>query len=268
MTDTEDSKELSNAQVNTQADVSKDAGAQSSESVKKARHKGIYLLPNMFTTAALFSGFYAVVASMNGHFEKAAIAIFVAMILDGLDGRVARMTNTQSEFGAQYDSLSDMLAFGMAPALVSFTWSLQSLGQAGWVASFIYVACAALRLARFNTQIDVVDKKYFIGLASPAAAAIVAGMIWVCAESGIEGEDISWLAALITGGAGVLMVSNIKYNSFKDFDLKNKVPFVALISLVLVIAFVSIDPARVLWVGFMLYALSGPAMYLKRRREG
>ncbi|GAA3942018.1 CDP-diacylglycerol--serine O-phosphatidyltransferase [Litoribacillus peritrichatus] len=235
--------------------------------VKKAKHKGFYLLPNMFTTAALFSGFYAVVASMNGHFEKAAIAIFVAMILDGLDGRVARLTNTQSEFGAQYDSLSDMVAFGMAPALVSFTWALQSLGQIGWVASFIYVACAALRLARFNTQIDIVDKKYFIGLASPAAAAIVAGMVWAYSEVGVNGSDISWFAALVVAGSGILMVSNVKYTSFKDIDLKNKVPFIALISMVLVIALVSIDPARVLWIGFMVYAASGPVMFLNEKRK-
>ncbi len=237
------------------------------EAVKKARHKGVYLLPNMFTTAALFSGFYAVVASMNGHFEKAAIAIFVAMILDGLDGRVARLTNTQSDFGAQYDSLSDMVAFGMAPALVAFTWSLQSLGQVGWVASFIFVACAALRLARFNTQIDIVDKKYFIGLASPAAAAIVAGMVWTYAESGVNGTDISWFAAIVVATAGILMVSNVRYTSFKDFDLKNKVPFIALISMVLVIALVALDPARVLWVGFMIYAASGPVMMLWEKRK-
>lgn len=237
------------------------------EEVKKARHKGVYLLPNMFTTAALFSGFYAVVASMNGHFEKAAIAIFVAMILDGLDGRVARLTNTQSDFGAQYDSLSDMVAFGMAPALVAFTWSLQSLGQVGWVSSFIFVACAALRLARFNTQIDIVDKKYFIGLASPAAAAIVAGMVWTYSESGVNGTDISWFAAIVVAVAGILMVSNVRYTSFKDFDLKNKVPFIALISMVLVIALVSLDPARVLWVGFMIYAVSGPVMMLWEKRK-
>jgi CDP-diacylglycerol--serine O-phosphatidyltransferase len=252
-------------ELNNQAD---NAEESSQETVKKARHKGFYLLPNLFTTAALFSGFYAVVASMNGHFEKAAIAIFVAMILDGLDGRVARMTNTQSEFGAQYDSLSDMVAFGVAPSLVAFTWSLQSLGQVGWVASFIFVSCAALRLARFNTQIDVVDKKYFIGLASPAAAAIVAGMVWTYAEGGINGTDISWFAAIVVAVAGILMVSNVKYTSFKDIDLKNKVPFIALISMVLVIALVSLDPARVLWVGFMIYAASGPLMFLNEKRKG
>ncbi len=260
MSDVEDQKE-------TVSDQSSDSVDCEKASAKKAKHKGFYLLPNMFTTAALFSGFYAVVASMNGHFEKAAIAIFVAMILDGLDGRVARLTNTQSEFGAQYDSLSDMVAFGMAPALVSFTWALQSLGQIGWVASFIYVACAALRLARFNTQIDVVDKKYFIGLASPAAAAIVAGMVWAYSEGGVSGDDISWFAALVVAGSGILMVSNVRYTSFKDIDLKNKVPFIALISMVLVIALVSIDPARVLWIGFVVYAASGPVMYLNDKRK-
>jgi len=263
MSKLEDQKENQVAE----SDTSSPAAEESQETVKKARHKGFYLLPNMFTTAALFSGFYAVVASMNGHFEKAAIAIFVAMILDGLDGRVARLTNTQSEFGAQYDSLSDMVAFGMAPALVAFTWSLQSLGQVGWVASFVFVACAALRLARFNTQIDVVDKKYFIGLASPASAAIVAGMIWTYAESGVNWTDISWFAAIVVATAGILMVSNVRYTSFKDFDLKNKVPFIALISMVLIIALVSLDPARVLWVGFMIYAASGPVMMLIEKRK-
>jgi len=155
----------------------------------------------------------------------------------------------------------------MAPALVAFTWSLQSLGQVGWVASFVFVACAALRLARFNTQIDVVDKKYFIGLASPASAAIVAGMIWTYAESGVNGTDISWFAAIVVATAGILMVSNVRYTSFKDFDLKNKVPFIALISMVLIIALVSLDPARVLWVGFMIYAASGPVMMLIEKRK-
>ncbi|WP_420589348.1 CDP-diacylglycerol--serine O-phosphatidyltransferase [Bacterioplanoides sp.] len=221
--------------------------------------KGIYLLPNLFTTGALFSGFYAVVASMNGHFENAAIAIFIAMILDGLDGRVARLTNTQSDFGAEYDSLADMVSFGVAPALVAFSWSMQSLGKVGWVAAFIYVAGAALRLARFNTQLAVADKNFFTGLASPAAAAIVAGTVWAFSETGTAGADIAWLMALIVPGAGLLMVSNFRYHSFKGLDLKGKVPFVALLAVVMVFVVVSIDPAKVLLGVFMGYALSGPA---------
>ena len=183
--------------------------------VVKRDRKGIYLLPNLFTTGALFSGFYAVVAGMDGNFENAAIAIFVAMVLDGLDGRVARMTNTQSDFGAEYDSLADMVSFGVAPALVAFSWALQDLGKIGWVAAFVYCAGAALRLARFNTQLAVADKNYFTGLASPAAAAIVAGNVWVFSESGTSGADIAWWMAIIVPLTGLLMVSNFKYHSFK-----------------------------------------------------
>lgn len=227
---------------------------------ERLRSKGIYLLPNLFTTGALFSGFYAVVASMNGHFDKAAIAIFIAMILDGLDGRVARMTNTQSEFGAEYDSLADMVSFGVAPALVAFSWSLQSLGQIGWVASFIYVAGAALRLARFNTQVDTADKNYFTGLASPAAAAFVAGTVWVFNDYGVSGIDIAPLMAAVVGLAGIAMVSNFQYHSFKGIDLKGKVPFVAMLAVVGVFAVVSIDPPLVLLGVFLVYGFSGPVM--------
>ena len=224
------------------------------------RNKGIYLLPNLFTTGALFFGFYAVVASMNGHFDKAAIAIFVAMILDGLDGRVARLTNTQSEFGAEYDSLADMVSFGVAPALITFSWSLQSLGQAGWIAAFIYVAGAALRLARFNTQIDTADKNYFTGLASPAAAAIVAGTVWVFNDLGVAGTSVSVFMAVIVGMAGLLMVSNVQYHSFKGIDLKGKVPFVAMLAVVGAFAVVSIDPPLILLAIFLTYGTSGPVM--------
>lgn len=244
---------------------------ESTSKRKSLGQKGIYLLPNMFTTAALFSGFYAVVAGMDGNFENAAIAIFVAMVLDGLDGRVARMTNTQSDFGAEYDSLSDMVSFGVAPALVAFSWSLQSLGKLGWVAAFIYVAGAALRLARFNTQLETADKRYFTGLASPAAAALVAGVVWVFAEVEVPGKDLSWLVTLIVGSAGILMVSNVRYYSFKDLDFKGKVPFFALLIIVAVLAIVSLDPALVLWVVFLGYALSGPVYTLwslyKERKE-
>lgn len=227
---------------------------------ERLRSKGIYLLPNLFTTGALFSGFYAVVASMNGHFDKAAIAVFVAMILDGLDGRVARLTNTQSEFGAEYDSLADMVSFGVAPALVAFSWSLQSLGQAGWIAAFIYVAGAALRLARFNTQIDTADKNYFTGLASPAAAAIVAGTVWVFNDNGVAGSSVTYLMAAVVGLAGILMVSNVQYHSFKGIDFKGKVPFVAMLAVVGVFAVISIDPPIVLLGVFLIYGMSGPVM--------
>ncbi|MFT6113155.1 MAG: CDP-diacylglycerol--serine O-phosphatidyltransferase [Oleispira sp.] len=237
----------------------------------KPRNKGIYLLPNLFTTGALFFGFYAVVASMNGLFSNASIAIFIAMILDGLDGRVARLTNTQSDFGAEYDSLADMVSFGVAPALVAFSWALQDLGKLGWVAAFIYVAGAALRLARFNTQIDTADKNYFTGLASPAAAAIVAGTVWSFSEMGATGEDVAWIMALLVPFAGLLMVSNFQYHSFKGLDLKGKVPFVAMLAVVMAFVVVSMDPAKVLLCIFMGYALSGPVVsgikYWKGRKS-
>lgn len=224
--------------------------------------KGIYLLPNMFTTGALFSGFYAIVASMNGDFVNASIAIFVAMILDGLDGRVARLTNTQSDFGAEYDSLSDMVSFGVAPALVAFTWALQDLGKIGWVAAFIYVSGAALRLARFNTQLGTADKNFFTGLASPAAAAMVAGTVWVFSETKVPGADVAWLIAFVVPVTGLLMVSNFKYHSFKGLDFRGKVPFFSLLIVVLALVIVSLDPGKVLLSIFLAYAMSGPAYSL------
>ncbi|KZY60818.1 CDP-diacylglycerol--serine O-phosphatidyltransferase [Oleiphilus sp. HI0071] len=237
--------------------------AEKVEKVKK-RGRGIYLLPNLFTTASLFSGFYAIVAAMNGHFENAAIAIFVSMILDGLDGRVARMTNTQSAFGAEYDSLVDMVAFGVAPALVAFSLNLQTLGKIGWVATFIYVAGAALRLARFNTQIGSVDKRYFVGLPSPAAAALVAGFVWVF-HSFEQTMFLTLVTMLFVASAGVLMVSNVLYNSFKEFDLKARVPFTAVLVMVLVFAVIALEPSFVLLLGFVVYAASGPVTSLLRR---
>jgi CDP-diacylglycerol--serine O-phosphatidyltransferase len=220
--------------------------------------KGIYLLPNLLTTGGLFSGFFAVVSSMNGRFEAAAVAVFVAMVFDGLDGRVARITNTQSEFGAEYDSMADMVSFGVAPALVSYNWGLSHLGKLGWLAAFIYVAGAALRLARFNTQVGIADKRYFQGLASPAAAAVVSGMVWVGVEYQIESEAIGYLCALLTGAVGLLMVSNFKYNSFKEVNWHGKVPFVAILVVMLVFVIVATDPALVLFSVFSLYALAGP----------
>lgn len=228
------------------------------------RRKGVYLLPNALTTASLFSGFYAIVSAANGMFDNAAIAIFVSMILDGLDGRVARMTNTQSKFGEEYDSLADMVAFGVAPGLVAFFWSLNGLNQFGWAITFIYIAGAALRLARFNTQIGSVDKKFFVGLPSPASAACVAGLVWCFHEV----EPASWLTVMtivVVGSCGVLMVSNILYRSFKDLDLKGRVPFAAILLIVLTFAVVTLDPATVLFTGFLVYALSGPFRALVRK---
>ena len=241
------------------------------ETTPSKRRRGIYLLPNLFTTAALFAGFYAIVAAMGGRYEAAAVAIFVAMVLDGLDGRVARMTNTQSEFGAEYDSLSDMVSFGLAPALVMYEWSLHSMGKLGWLAAFIFTAGAALRLARFNTQIGVADKRFFQGLASPSAAAVVVGMVWVGHDYEAVGAHHTWLAFFVTVTTGILMVSNVRYYSFKDLDLRGKVPFVALLIMILIFVLVSLDPPQVLFGSFVLYALSGPVttiwLLLRRRRQ-
>ena len=220
----------------------------------------------------MFCGFYAVVAAMQGKFEAAAVAVFIAMILDGLDGRVARMTNTQSEFGAQYDSLADLISFGVAPGLVMYQWALVHLqaygtawGKAGWLVAFIYVACAALRLARFNTQIGKVDKRFFVGLPSPAAAALVVGMVWVFHDLEVLGRNVQMPALFLTFAAGLLMVSNISFYSFKDFDLRNRVPFVAVLVIVLLFALTTIDPPKVLFGVFLLYALSGPLLWAWRR---
>ncbi|MBI2306017.1 MAG: CDP-diacylglycerol--serine O-phosphatidyltransferase [Rhodocyclales bacterium] len=224
------------------------------------RRKGIYILPNLFTTAALFSGFFAIVMAMQGSFEKAAMAIFVAMVLDGLDGRVARLTRTQSAFGAEYDSLSDMVSFGAAPSLVMYEWALKDLGRLGWIAAFIYCAGAALRLARFNTTLEVMDKRYFQGLPSPAAAALVAGFIWVAIDSGFAGADFPLLAAATTVFAGVTMITNVRYYSFKDINLRKSVPFMAVAAIALVFALMALKPEVTLFGFFVVYALSGYAM--------
>jgi CDP-diacylglycerol--serine O-phosphatidyltransferase len=233
----------------------------------KPRSRGIYLLPNLFTTGALFSGFYAVVASMHSSFENAAIAIFVAMVLDGLDGRVARLTNTSSAFGAEYDSLADMVSFGVAPSLVVFNWVLDDIGKLGWFAAFVYVAGAALRLARFNTQIGSMDKRYFMGLPSPAAAATVAGLVWAATEYDIDGAPFAYLIALYVAVIGVLMVSNILYYSFKDVSLKEKVPFLILAGIVLAVGVISISPETFLWLLFLTYAASGPVLWVLRKTK-
>lgn len=231
---------------------------------EKARHKGIYLLPNLFTTGAMFAGFYAILAGMDGNFEAASIAIFVAMIFDGLDGTVARMTHTSSEFGVQYDSLSDMVSFGVAPAVVTFSWILNEVGRIGWAAAFIYASCAALRLARFNTQVDVVDKRYFIGIASPTAAALVAGMVWSCYD--VEPTtQLALAAALVTALSGLLMVSNFRYHSLKGLDLKGKVPFVVIFAIVMALTIIIIDPPRILFLFALLYSLSAPVLWVWRK---
>ena len=254
----------------------------------RPRRKGIYALPNMITLAALFGGFYAIVMAMNGQFGLATAGIFAAMVLDGLDGRVARMTHTQSAFGEQMDSLSDMVSFGAAPALVAYMWALQPLGRAGWLAAFVYCSCAALRLARFNVNTSVVDKRYFQGLPSPAAAALVAGFIWLTSAmfeahrdvalfrqliSALGGQrvargDFSWLMFGITLFAGLSMVTNTPFYSFNDMRGRRSVPFVVLVGAALLIAIISIEPATMLFLVFVGYALSGYVIYIWRRAKG
>jgi CDP-diacylglycerol---serine O-phosphatidyltransferase len=238
----------------------------------RPRRKGLYFLPNLFTLAALFGGFYAIVMAMNGRFESAAIGVFCAMVLDSLDGRVARMTNTQSAFGEQMDSLSDMVSFGAAPALVVYEWALKGLGRWGWIAAFVYCACAALRLARFNTNIGIVDKRYFQGLPSPAAAALVAGLIWVLDDYGIKDaarvDWLAWTAFGVTLYAGGTMVTNVPFYSFKDVGLKRTVPFIVIVAIALGIAVINIHPPVVLFALFCAYGLSGYAVYAYRRAKG
>ena len=232
------------------------------------RRRGIYLLPNLLTTAALFAGFYAIVQAMTGRFEHAAVAIFIAMVLDGLDGRVARMTRTQSAFGAEYDSLSDMVSFGAAPALIVFEWAMKGMGKWGWIAAFVYCAGAALRLARFNTNIDVVDKRYFQGLPSPAAAALVAGFIWIINDLNIPGEDVRWYAFALTLFSGITMVSTLPYWSGKDINMRRSVSFMVLPVIVLGYVLVSSYPPGVLFGLFLAYALSGYVMAALTWRNG
>ena len=236
--------------------------------------KAVYLLPNLFTTAGLFAGFYAIIAAIGGQFTTAAIAVIVAMLLDGIDGRVARMTNTQSEFGAQYDSLADLVSFGMAPALVMYEWSLASMAELGWqwakfgwLAAFFYTAMAAMRLARFNVQIGVVDKRYFLGLASPSAATLMVSFVWMCDDLGWRGDNgVLWLPSLVlTVLAGVLMISPVLYNSFKDRGKRERIPFLGILVVVLIFVLVAIDPPKVFFGVFALYALSGPVGWLLRR---
>ena len=235
---------------------------------QQLRKKGIYLIPNLFTLAALFGGFYAIVMAMGGQYELAAVGIFCAMVLDSFDGRVARLTGTASEFGEQMDSLSDMVSFGAAPALVVYTWALNGLGKVGWIVAFVYCACGALRLARFNTNIGVVDKRYFQGLPSPAAAAIVAGFVWAATYLGFSGDDVNWLALLLTLYAGLSMVTNIPFYSFKVINFRKLVPFSVLVLIALVIALIAFRPALVLFGIFLCYGVSGYVCYFRQLLKG
>ena len=238
----------------------------SDSTVVGARRRGIYLLPNLFTTAALFSGFYSIVQAMNGNFVDAAQAIFVAMVLDGLDGRVARLTRTQSAFGAEYDSLSDMVSFGAAPSLLMYEWALQGMGKLGWLGAFVFCCGAALRLARFNTQIGTADKRWFTGLPSPAAAALIAGLVWVLHGTyQVVGRDIHWFAWVLTVFAGLTMVSNVKFYSFKDINLRRAVPFWAVLVVMLGFVVITIDQARVLFGLFAAYGLHGYVLWALSR---
>jgi len=239
------------------------------------RRKGIYLLPNLLTTAALFCGFYAILAGINGLYTSAAMAIFIAMILDGLDGRVARMTNTQSAFGAEYDSLSDLISFGLAPGLLMYTWSLHGFGQKGFVkedfvAAFIYIVCAALRLARFNTTVATADKKFFQGLPSPAAAAVMVSTVWVCEKYGISGMssvNFQFGMAILTIFTGLFMVSDLKFYSFKEFAVRDRVPFIVLVVIAILFAVIYLKTAEVLFIFFFGYMLSGPTYWLFQWRK-
>lgn len=236
---------------------------------EKRLRRGIFLLPNLFTTGALFAGFYAIVAAMNGQFDVASAAIFIAMVMDGADGRIARMTNTQSAFGAEYDSLSDVISFGLAPALVAYEWALSGMGKLGWLAAFFYAAATALRLARFNTQLGTADKRFFQGLPCPMAAAVIAGLVWLATDYHASGEDMVPAAFAATVLTGVLMVSNTRYYSFKDLDLRGRVPFISVLAVVLVFVFISSDPPLVLFLASLGYAVSGPVLtllHIRRRR--
>lgn len=240
----------------------------SAEVLARKRRKGIYVLPNLFTLAALFGGFYAIVMAFDGRFDQAAIGVFCAMVLDSLDGRVARMTNTQSAFGEQMDSLSDMVSFGAAPALIAYVWALSTLDRWGWFAAFVYCSCAALRLARFNVNTAVVDKRFFQGLPSPAAAALLAGFIWLVTDAGMEGTEVSWIMLALTLYAGLTMVTNVPFYSFKDLSFKRSVPFAVIVLIALGMAIINIDPPTVLFSLFVSYGSSGYLIYGWRRFKG
>lgn len=239
--------------------------------MEKESHSGIYLLPNLLTTASLFAAFYSLVASMKGQYEAAIVAMFIGMIADGLDGRIARLTNTQTEFGAQYDSLSDMVTFGVAPSLLLYNLTLSYLGKFGWLVAFVYTAAVALRLARFNTQLETADKKFFQGLPCPPAAAVMASFAWLCYQNEWQNMFISVLTAVLALFASVLMVSNLRYYSFKEIDFKGKVPFLYILVMIILFVAIAANPAIVLFVSFTLYALSGPILtliYVQKMKRG
>ena len=245
--------------------------ADDTDEAPRPRRKGIYILPNLFTLAALFGGFYAIVMAMNGQFEQAGIGIFCAMVLDSLDGRVARMTNTQSAFGEQMDSLSDMVSFGAAPALIVYEWALKGMGKLGWIAAFVYCSGAALRLARFNTNIGVVDKRFFQGLPSPAAAALVVGLIWVVTVWSPDGRTLPWmpwLAFAFTLYAGLTMVTNVPFYSFKDVNFRKTVPFIVIVAIALGFAVITLHPPYVLFSIFVVYGFSGYAVFVWKKLKG
>jgi CDP-diacylglycerol---serine O-phosphatidyltransferase len=238
-----------------------------SEDGRKVRRRGIYLLPNMLTLGALFSGFYAVIAGMSGDFNEAGWAILIAGVLDGLDGRIARLTNTQSAFGAQFDSLSDMVSFGVAPALIMFSWAFAPLGRVGWAASFIYMSCAALRLARFNVQLGTVDKRFFVGLQSPLAAGVVTFLPWLGYKYGLEVTPlVAYLCAILTVFIGFLMISNYNYFSFKELQFKGTVPYMVFVFVVILLVVVAQNPHEVLLTMSIAYAMSGPLMWVYKKQ--
>ena len=253
---------------NPQDTLSENIEVASPQEKERKPPKGIYMLPNLVTLAALFGGFYAIVMAMNGRFDLAALGVFCAMVLDGLDGRIARMTNTQSAFGEQMDSLADMVSFGAAPALIAYEWALRGLGRWGWIAAFVYCACAALRLARFNVNTAVVDKRFFQGLPSPAAAALVVGFLWLMIELEVSGPTVAWPMFVMCLYAGLTMVSNVPFYSFKDLQMRRSVPFVVIVLIVLAIGVVNIHPPTGLFGAFMLYGLSGYAVYGLRKARG
>jgi len=253
---------------NPQDTLSENTEAASPQEKERKPPKGIYMLPNLVTLAALFGGFYAVVMAMNGRFDLAALGVFCAMVLDGLDGRIARMTNTQSAFGEQMDSLADMVSFGAAPALIAYEWALRGLGRWGWIAAFVYCACAALRLARFNVNTAVVDKRFFQGLPSPAAAALVVVFLWLMIELEVSGPTVARPMFVMCLYAGLTMVSNVPFYSFKDLQMRRSVPFVVIVLIVLAIGVVNIHPPTILFGAFMVYGLSGYAVYSWRKARG
>lgn len=250
---------------------------ESPSTERKRPSRGIYLLPNLFTTSALLAGFYSIVLAYNGQYGDAGLAIIVAMVLDGFDGRVARMTNTTTAFGAEYDSMADMVSFGAAPAFLMYAWSLSGLteahyGQLSWVIAFVYVACCGLRLARFNVAVGTADKRFFQGLACPAAAAILASFVWVMTGLGVSGDDVVIIAAVMTAASGISMVSTFTYYSFKDLGDNKKVPFAMLLGLLLLLVVTAVDPPKMILIASVIYGLSGPVYYLfrlyRKRQKG